>query len=643
MTLLQVFLSGMIAISLSSCSGEGGSSPMSTGGSGSGGFIQSSITGFALPSTPYFAVIYKGELFWTDNDPSIGLKKAPLAGGAITPLAMVYSNAIQIIRRGGILYWSESFRVGRLFPDESVEILVEGSACSNGQEYGTNMAVDDTHVYRLAGSPTLESSSDACAITRTHLVSRTTTTVVDNPMGPIHSLIADSTHIYWAETSATGTGYLTSIKKSSKATGVIQTLASGLNGFAGNLAIAGSFLVFGEANGVGTARIRKVPLAGGTVVTLAGPPSETQTEGLRGLAVDTQNVYWIGDTTVQSVSLNGGTTRILVTGSNPTVAIAANATDIFWIEHVCCVGDLPSRINKLPKGGGSPALVADGMYEAHTLALDSTTLYWGEGRFYFLGRIAKAPISGGQPTTVLSGIGKGATAGFAIGDTGIFAAGYETIKRIPIDGGPQVETVRWKLGSGIPAGIVTDDRYVYFFAENIRGHYDLLKIPVGGGPADILFPDTALVSGPLVVGNGLVFWVKQSFVTDPASIMRTPSAGGPTVPLVTGLTGTVTDMLVDSDAIYWVEAGSSAIRKIALTGGTVSTLWPGAAREGFPKIAQDDTFIYWINDTQVGKVPKAGGQASFYELLPDHRIAIGVDDTSVYWVTDYALMRATPK
>ncbi len=641
MKLFQAIVSGLVAISLSSCSGEDGSSPTSTGGSGSGGFIQSTITGLALPSVPYFAAIRKGELFWTDNDPVIGLKKAPLTGGAVTPLAMVYSNALQIIKREGILYWSESLRVGRLFTDESVEILVDGSACSHGEQFGTNMVVDDTHVYRLVGSPTLESSSDACAITRTHLVNRTSTTVVDNPMGPIYSLIADSTHIYWAETSATGTGYLTSIKKASKTTGVIQILATGLNGFAGNLAISGSFLVFGEANGIGTARILKVPLSGGPVVILAGPPSHAETEGLRGLTVDAENVFWIGDTTVQSVSLNGGTPRILVTGNDQTIAIAANATDIFWIEHVCCEGDLPSRINRIPKGGGTPTVVTDGMYEARTLSLDSTTVYWGEGRFYFLGRIAKASISGGPPTTVLSGIGKGTSAPFAIGDTGIFLAGHDAILRIPVDGGVQVETVRWKLGSGIPAGAVTDGLYIYFFARNVTGHYDLLKLPVGGGVAYALFSDPARASGPLVVGSGMVFWIKQSFVTDPASIMRTPSTGGPTVPLVTGLTVTVTDMLVDSDTLYWAEAGN-AIRKIALTGGAVTTLWSGGYR-GWPKIAQDESFIYWINESQVGKVPKAGGQAAFYEVLPDYRRAIGVDDTSVYWVTDSALWRATPK
>ena len=639
MKLSHVLFSGIIVFSLAGCSGEGGSSSVSTGGSGSGGFIQSTITGLALPSVPYFVAIHKGELFWTDNDPVIGLKKAPLTGGTITPLAMVYSSARQIIKRGEILYWSESTRVGRQFPDGSVDILVDGSACLNAGDY-SNIAIDDTHVYRLAGSPTLEHSSDACAITRTHLGNGTSTTIVDNPTGPIYTILADSTNIYWAERSHDGTSDIYAIKKASKATGVIQTLATGLNGFAGNLAITGSFLVFGEANGIGTARILKVSLAGGPIVALTERPTHAETDGLRGLVVDTQNVYWIGDTTVQSVSLNGGTPRVLVTGNNQTIAIAANAADIFWIEHVCCAGDLPSRINKVPKGGGPPTLVTEGMYEARTLSLDSTTVYWGEGRHLFVGRIAKAPISGGSPTTVLSGIGKGTSAPFTVGDTGIFLAGREEIKKIPTDGGPLVETIYWKLGSGYLWGAVTDDGFVYF----ITGNNDLLKIPVGGGAAEALaIVPTAISPVRPVVAGGTVYWINQPFYSDTKTIMRTPTSGGPTVPFVTVLTGAVNEMLVDSDTLYWVEVGSSAIRKIALTGGMVSTLWPGAAREGFPRITQDDTFIYWINDTQVGKVPKAGGQASFYELLPDHRIAIGVDDTSLYWVTDYALMRATPK
>jgi hypothetical protein len=279
------------------------------------------------------------------------------------------------------------------------------------------------------------------------------------------------------------------------------------------------------------------------------------------------------------------------------------------------------------------------MYAAHTLSLDSTMVYWGEGRHYFVGRIAKAPISGGQPTTVLGGIGRGTNSLFTVGDAGVFVVDGEVLKKISIDGGPLVETVYWKLGFNIPWRPVTDGGFAYF----ITRHSELLKVPVSGGGADTLANEPARMSGPVAVGNSMVFWVNQPLPTEPFSIMRTPTSAGATVPFVTGFTGFVSDMLVDSNALYWIEVGSSAIRKMAFTGGPVITLWPGSANEGLPKITQDDTFLYWINETQVGRVPKSGGQASFYQLLRDHRFAIGVDDTSVYWVTDVALMRATPK
>jgi len=640
---VQILFSGMMVFSLLSCSSEDGSSPMSTGVPGSGGPINSpTITGLALPSSPNHAVIRNGEVFWSDSDPYIRLKKASVTGGGITPLALVYSNAIQIIKRGDLLYWSESFRVGRQFPDGLVQIVVEGSACSNGESFGTNIVVDDTHLYRLAGSPPPGGTS-SCAIARTDLSNGTTVTFVDNPTGPMYSLIADSTHIYWSERSSDGTSDAYVIKKASKATGSIQTLASGLKGFAGNLSIAGSFLVFGEASGIGTAHLLKVPLAGGSLITLTVPSSHAETDGLRGLVVDSSNAYWIGDMTVQSVSLNGGTPRVLITGNNQTVAIAANATDLYWIEHVCCAGDFPSRIHKVSKGGGASILVTEGIYDARTLTLDSTTIYLAEGGVHFVGRIAQAPIAGGPPTTVLSGIGRGASASFIVGDAGIFTVDGEVLKRVPLDGSLLVEKVYWKLGSNFPWGLVTHDRSIYFIAPDNTGNNALFKIPVDGGAPDALASAPGRVSGPLAVGSGMVFWVSQPFVIGPGSIMRTSILGGPSVPLASGLTSFVSQMLVDSEALYWAELGSGAIRKVALTGGPVITLRPGSANMGSLRIAQDEGFIYWTDEWGVGKVSKAGGQLFFYESGYDIRIAIGVDDTSVYWVTQYALMRATPK
>ena len=112
---------------------------------------------------------------------------------------------------------------------------------------------------------------------------------------------------------------------------------------------------------------------------------------------------------------------------------------------------------------------------------------------------------------------------------------------------------------------------------------------------------------------------------------------------VSGFTGSVSDMLVDSSYLYWVEEGSGAIRKKALSGGPITTLTPSAGFQGPTKIAQDDTSIYWANDSQVSKVPKIGGAASSYESGFDTRLAVGIDNTSIYWVTEDALVKATPK
>lgn len=156
---------------------------------------------------------------------------------------------------------------------------------------------------------------------------------------------------------------------------------------------------------------------------------------------------------------------------------------------------------------------------------------------------------------------------------------------MPHGGGPLVETVRWKLGSGIPWGTVTDGAHVYFVAGNVTGHYDLLKVPVGEGASETLVSDPTRISGPLAVGNGMVFWINQP--TDPGTIMRTPTSGGLSEALASGLTGFVREMLVDSEALYWIEIGSGAIRKVALTGGPVITLRPERSNAGYPTIAQD--------------------------------------------------------
>src|SRR5215510_6225128 len=168
----------LFMIGLASCSGGGGgSSQSSTGvppGPGSGGSAGPTIKALALPFPTGFAAIHNGELVWGDRDKNINLHKASLAGGDITPLALHFHGPTKVMVRGQDIYWSEGVRVGRVRQNDTVEILAEGSRCSNSGD--SDFTVDDTYVYRLANSanPVL---SDACSINRINLSDGTSTTL----------------------------------------------------------------------------------------------------------------------------------------------------------------------------------------------------------------------------------------------------------------------------------------------------------------------------------------------------------------------------------------------------------------------------------------------------------------------------------
>lgn len=123
-----------------------------------------------------------------------------------------------------------------------------------------------------------------------------------------------------------------------------------------------------------------------------------------------------------------------------------------------------------------------------------------------------------------------------------------------------------------------------------------------------------------------------------------PVTGGPPSTIASNIQG-LTGLEVDSNSAYFAEYETGDIRKVSVNGGTVTTLFDGNPRLHSPsRITQDQTHIYWTNQTQVARVSKNGGGFTFYEeFVVKSGLGIAVDDSSVYFVRDEVIWRASPK
>jgi len=137
----------------------------------------------------------------------------------------------------------------------------------------------------------------------------------------------------------------------------------------GGPAIAGSALYW--TAGANHGDIYTMPLGGGTVTTLldAFGPYDT-------IAVASGFAYASAFSTLERVSLSGGTPQLLASGLDPTYYMATDGLHVYLYSNG---GNSQGEIVRVPAAGGTPDVMANVSYPSlnrGAIAVDGTHVYW---------------------------------------------------------------------------------------------------------------------------------------------------------------------------------------------------------------------------------------------------------------------------
>jgi hypothetical protein len=244
-----------------------------------------------------------------------------------------------------------------------------------------------------------------------------------------------------------------------------------------------------------TGSIVKAPKAGGTPVVLAADffPA-TAAERLSasapgGIVVDATNVYWTSPESgaVLTVPLAGGSAVTLASGQNNPHSIALDTTSVYWANL--------DAVMKMPKAGGTPVALAAGLAFVSTIVLDSTSVYWSDATAP--GSVKKVPLGGGRATVFAPN--QGAAEVLVLSGTNICWSLACGAVCAPLGGGcPSFEPALADVN------IASDESNLYGWTK----HGELVKVPIAGGAPTILPAAPGQIVYQVVVDGSNVYWTE---------------------------------------------------------------------------------------------------------------------------------------
>jgi hypothetical protein len=323
-----------------------------------GGAAQTLFGGLDEPAN---LTLDSGAIYWTEilccaiHGNGV-VKRAPLAGGPVTVLAQGRDWPGEIVVDALRAYWVEGGIYGTVEGYGRILTLpLAGGSPSSIADSGPGklpaFAVDDTHVYfankwtvkrvPLDGGPVEQLGRgyfniDQLVTDGSHVywvetpqaivyrvsVNGGPVTLVGAGLGPSATLDLDATNVYWVD-------HYDTIRKAPKAGGATVVLAGPLPFFS-EIVTDGIDVHFVEDDSGAAGRI---PVGGGAT----SPTTGTEVRSQVSLALDQQDLYWIGQETIARAPKTGGSSVPIAGGLASSILVPNGlATDgrggVYWTE-----------------------------------------------------------------------------------------------------------------------------------------------------------------------------------------------------------------------------------------------------------------------------------------------------------------------
>lgn len=271
------------------------------------------------------------------------------------------------------------------------------------------------------------------------------------------------------------------------------------------------------------------------------------------------------------------------------------------------------------------AVSASGTTAMSDLALDGTSVYWGETTTSG-GAVYRAPASGGAGVLVASDpnprrfLLSGKTLFF---NSGSFGTGNTAVRSVPTGGGA-VTTLATNTNDFM--SIAGDAATLYWTTAYPNS---VTSMPMAGAVPTVLSARSALAASLCVDATNL-YWIESG------GIYSMPKGGGTPAALVTGVAADL--MILQGSWLYYSTnhgpgSGNNALYRIAVVGGAPTRI---ASVLLVTTMATDGTTIYWSDGQSdlniIRRAPAAGG-SQFVSLTGYVTTArwSALDAQFVYW------------